>query len=170
MDGFSMSLMRLDPDRAAALSAPVGPAAWSGVTRPAPVTLRPLAARRAEDGEPASGIPRLKPRSVPLCDRLLALEAELNRLDGKAGDGDTGSTLAAGARPQSPRCRSCRSPIRGDGRSHRCADRDQHGRVERRTCSRSSSPPPVSNSPRARLWTKAFRAGLARMQFYGGAA
>ena len=32
------------------------------------------------------------------CDRLIALEDALNRLDARAGDGDTGSTAAAGAR------------------------------------------------------------------------
>jgi dihydroxyacetone kinase len=35
---------------------------------------------------------------VTVCERLISLEATLNGLDAKAGDGDTGSTVATGAR------------------------------------------------------------------------
>ncbi|RUZ51227.1 DAK2 domain-containing protein, partial [Mesorhizobium sp. M7A.F.Ca.US.003.02.2.1] len=35
---------------------------------------------------------------VTICERLIALEATLNGLDAKTGDGDTGSTVATGAR------------------------------------------------------------------------
>ena len=35
---------------------------------------------------------------VAVCRRLIAVEADLNRLDAKAGDGDTGTTVAIGAR------------------------------------------------------------------------
>ena len=33
-----------------------------------------------------------------ICEHLISLEPELNRLDARTGDGDTGSTVAAGAR------------------------------------------------------------------------
>lgn len=98
MNGFSLSLMPLDEARRAALGAPVGPAAWSGVSRPGPVTVLPPDVRMPAQAAPASEHPTLAAAIARACDRLLALEPELNRLDGKAGDGDTGSTLAAGAR------------------------------------------------------------------------
>ena len=47
---------------------------------------------------PASANPALAAAIRAACERLIALEAELNRLDASAGDGDTGSTAAAGAR------------------------------------------------------------------------
>ncbi len=49
MNGFSLSLMRLDDARAAALESPVGPAAWTGVRRAGAVATVPMpgAAREA---------------------------------------------------------------------------------------------------------------------------
>ena len=99
MNGFSLSLLKLDPAREAALTAAAGAA---GLDRPG----GPAAGRR----RPASPWPPTRPRrrrartrrSPPAiraaCERLIALEPELNRLDARAGDGDTGSTAAAGAR------------------------------------------------------------------------
>ena len=44
------------------------------------------------DAPPASANPALSTAIRAACDRLIALESELNRLAAKAGDGDTGST------------------------------------------------------------------------------
>ncbi len=44
---------------------------------------------------------------------LIDLEAELNALDAKVGDGYTGSTFAVGARKVQPLPRRCRAPERG---------------------------------------------------------
>jgi triose/dihydroxyacetone kinase / FAD-AMP lyase (cyclizing) len=97
MNGFSLSLLRLDPAREAALSAPVAPPAWPAMQAPAAVTTVPRAESDPRAPEPSAG-PALAATIRAACDRLLALEAELNRLDARAGDGDTGSTAAAGAR------------------------------------------------------------------------
>lgn len=98
MNGFSLSLLRLDETRAAALSAQAAPSAWPGTSRPAPVSPLPLPGRGGDDLVPASENPAFAAQISAACRRLVAMEAELNRLDSLAGDGDTGSTVAAGAR------------------------------------------------------------------------
>ncbi len=98
MNGFSLSLLRLDEGRADALAAPVAPPAWPGVTRPARVAPVPMPAGSRQATAPASPDPVLEGIIATACKRLIAMEPELNRLDAKAGDGDTGSTAAAGAR------------------------------------------------------------------------
>lgn len=98
MHGFSVSLLPATPERIAALAAPVAPAVWPGLAAFGAVAVRPLpdglapvlpapsahAARRALVGQ--------------CCRALIAAEADLNALDAKSGDGDTGSTLAGAAR------------------------------------------------------------------------
>ncbi|TGQ65591.1 MAG: DAK2 domain-containing protein [Mesorhizobium sp.] len=99
MNGFSLSLIRLDAAREAALLAPVGPHAWTPAKPVAAPTLVPMA-------RPANETAARKPSQnantrrliATICERLIALEAGLNSLDAKAGDGDTGSTVATGAR------------------------------------------------------------------------
>ncbi len=98
MDGFSLSLIRLDPVREAALLAPVAPPAWTGMAAPARVATLPTPVDPAESIPPASAGPALAALIRAACDRLIALEPDLNRLDAIAGDGDTGSTAATGAR------------------------------------------------------------------------
>jgi dihydroxyacetone kinase len=65
---------------------------------PTPVlTLAPAAADAGPEAPPSDD-PALAATIRAACDRLIALEDALNRLDARAGDGDTGSTAAAGAR------------------------------------------------------------------------
>lgn len=98
MHGFSVSLMAVDAARIAGLSAPVAPHAWPGLAPFGGVTVRPL-----PDGlAPIAAVPSAHPGRRALVDRcctaLIACEADLNLLDAKSGDGDTGSTLAGAAR------------------------------------------------------------------------
>jgi len=98
MHGFSVSLLPLTPDTEVALAAPVGPRAWPGLHRLGPVNITPL-----PDGlSPIRPTPSKNERHAAFiarcCDILIGFEAELNALDAKSGDGDTGSTLAAAAR------------------------------------------------------------------------
>lgn len=99
MNGFSLSLIRLDAPREAALRAPVGPHAWlpaRAVRQPSVVPIAKAAGRaNASKASPDARTERLV---VAICERLISLEGALNGLDAKAGDGDTGSTVAAGAR------------------------------------------------------------------------
>ncbi|TRC95758.1 DAK2 domain-containing protein [Mesorhizobium sp. WSM4303] len=99
MNGFSLSLIKLDAAREAALLAPVGPHAWMPAKAVAAPAVVPMA---KASGQSAARKPSEDARTrrlvVTICERLIALEEALNGLDAKAGDGDTGSTVATGAR------------------------------------------------------------------------
>ncbi|TSE12813.1 DAK2 domain-containing protein [Mesorhizobium intechi] len=99
MNGFSLSLIQLDTAREAALLAPVGPHAWMPAKPVAAPVVVPMAKAAGQSAahKPSqdAGTGRL---IVTVCERLISLEAALNGLDAKAGDGDTGSTVATGAR------------------------------------------------------------------------
>jgi dihydroxyacetone kinase len=99
MNGFSLSLIRLDAVREAALRAPVGPHAWMPAKPVGPPTIVPVSKPAPKAvAKPASHDTRTRHLVVAVCERLIALEETLNGLDAKAGDGDTGSTVATGAR------------------------------------------------------------------------
>lgn len=98
MHGFSLSLLPIDAARVQALCAPAAPRAWPGCLPLAEVALRPL-----PDGlAPIQPLPSAHPARRALVERcaraLIAVEADLNALDARSGDGDTGSTLAGAAR------------------------------------------------------------------------
>ncbi|RWG06465.1 dihydroxyacetone kinase subunit DhaK [Mesorhizobium sp.] len=99
MNGFSLSLIRLEAEREAALLAPVGPHAWlpARPVRPPVVvaTAQPAGRDIAKAASRDAGAERL---IAAVCEKLISLEEALNGLDAKAGDGDTGSTVATGAR------------------------------------------------------------------------
>jgi dihydroxyacetone kinase len=98
MHGFSVSVLPATEGDLAALAAPVPMPAWPGLTAIAPVKVDPL-----PDGlTPIEPIPSPNPpiRAIieDVTDLLISAEANLNELDAKSGDGDTGSTLATAAR------------------------------------------------------------------------
>ncbi|QND58298.1 dihydroxyacetone kinase subunit DhaK [Mesorhizobium huakuii] len=99
MNGFSLSLMRLDAAREAALLAPVGPHAWMPAKPVAAPVIVPMAKAAGQSAaHKASQDAGTRRLIVTVCEKLISLEASLNGLDAKAGDGDTGSTVATGAR------------------------------------------------------------------------
>jgi ATP-dependent dihydroxyacetone kinase len=98
MHGFSVSLLPVSPDQVTALAAPVAPHAWPGLSSLGKVAVRPL-----PDGlSPIQAVPSAHPARRALlercCTALIAVEKDLNALDAKSGDGDTGTTLATAAR------------------------------------------------------------------------
>ncbi|MBL9073238.1 dihydroxyacetone kinase subunit DhaK [Tabrizicola sp.] len=98
MHGFSVSLLPVDHAQVTSLSAPVAPHAWPGLSPFGKVAVRPL-----PDGlAPIQPVPSAHPARRALiercCKALIAAESDLNQLDAKSGDGDTGSTLAGAAR------------------------------------------------------------------------
>ncbi|MEO1195506.1 MAG: dihydroxyacetone kinase subunit DhaK [Pseudomonadota bacterium] len=98
MKGFSVSLMPVSKADEAALMAPVSPWAWPGCLPIGAVTVLPL-----PDGlTPTQPAPSSNEETAELirhcCGILIAAETDLNALDAKSGDGDTGSTLATAAR------------------------------------------------------------------------
>lgn len=94
MHGFSVSVLPVTPENEPLLRADVGVSAWPGMKDITPVPVRPL-----PDGlSPIQPIPSQNPKVRGLieqvCDLLIAAESDLNALDAKSGDGDTGSTLS----------------------------------------------------------------------------
>ena len=98
MRGFSVSVLPASAEELALLSAPCAPAAWPGLNRITPATVVEL----------PDGLTPVRPLPSPhtetarfltrCCEVFIAAEADLNALDAKSGDGDTGSTLAGAAR------------------------------------------------------------------------
>jgi triose/dihydroxyacetone kinase / FAD-AMP lyase (cyclizing) len=98
MRGVSVSICPVSEDDVAALCAAVDMAAWPGCL---PIVAPKLVA--LPDGlTPIRPIPSHHQATrdflIRCCNIMISLEAELNALDAKSGDGDTGSTLAGAAR------------------------------------------------------------------------
>lgn len=98
MRGFSVSIFPLGAEDEALLTAPCAPSAWPGCRAIKPVRtvelpdgLRPIKPIPSEHRPTADFLTRC-------CQILIAAEADLNALDAKSGDGDTGSTLAGAAK------------------------------------------------------------------------
>jgi ATP-dependent dihydroxyacetone kinase len=98
MRGFSVTLAPADASLIAALDAPTSASAWPGVVAlhvPERVHVAPdvTGARvaRSRDAAVESAIERA-------CRALVAAQSDLDAQDAKVGDGDAGSTFAAGAR------------------------------------------------------------------------
>ena len=98
MHGFSVSLLPARPEWTQALSAPTAAPAWPGLASVRAVETRPmpdgLEARRFEASDDAAARALIE----RACDALEAMRADLDRLDAKVGDGDTGSTVAGASR------------------------------------------------------------------------
>ena len=97
MRGFSLSLLPVGEDEAA-LRAEVAPLAWPGLRRLGEVQVRPLPDGLVPIRPTASEHPARRAFLARCCDIIVDMEGELNALDAKSGDGDTGSTLAGAAR------------------------------------------------------------------------
>ncbi|WP_434054810.1 MAG: dihydroxyacetone kinase subunit DhaK [Roseibium sp.] len=98
MHGFSVSLLPVSKTEEALLQAPVAPWVWPGCLALGPVSILPL-----PDGlSPIQPLPSKNDETrrfiEKCCSILIAAEDDLNALDAKSGDGDTGSTLATAAR------------------------------------------------------------------------
>jgi ATP-dependent dihydroxyacetone kinase len=98
MRGFSVSLLPVTHEEVEALTAPVEPPAWPGTLPLVPVGTLPV-----PDGlVPIQPLPSAHPEHRALlercCEILIDAEEALNALDARAGDGDTGTTLATAAR------------------------------------------------------------------------
>ncbi len=98
MQGFSVSVFAADKAELELLKLPVAIAAWPGVSE-----VRPIAVSALPDGltpitPMASDHGATRAFLIDCCKVLIAAEQDLNALDAKSGDGDTGSTLAGAAR------------------------------------------------------------------------
>ncbi|MCR9215040.1 MAG: dihydroxyacetone kinase subunit DhaK [Proteobacteria bacterium] len=98
MHGFSVSVMPLKDKWKAALEASVELSAWPAMTALQPANVKPLPDGLSPIKPIASENARTRAVIEACCDLLEAAEPDLNQLDLKSGDGDTGSTLATAAR------------------------------------------------------------------------
>lgn len=98
MHGFSLTLYALNAEDMNLLARETPLRTWPGLkpfTAPGIVPLpEGLASRRPA----ASADPAIEALLVRCCNALIAAEADLNALDARSGDGDTGTTLATAAR------------------------------------------------------------------------
>ncbi|MEI2298279.1 dihydroxyacetone kinase subunit DhaK [Ensifer sp. MJa1] len=98
MRGFSISVYPAEKAELELLSRPVALPAWPGVS-----TIKPVAVLALPDGlTPITPLPSRHEATrqflLACCNVLIEAEKDLNALDAKSGDGDTGSTLAGAAR------------------------------------------------------------------------
>jgi triose/dihydroxyacetone kinase / FAD-AMP lyase (cyclizing) len=98
MQGFSLSVLPATEAFLEGLRAPVDVAAWPGITALAPLNVFPMPDDIVPQVAPASENAIARQLLTTACETLLAATADLNALDAKSGDGDTGSTLAGAAR------------------------------------------------------------------------
>ncbi|GAB2476172.1 dihydroxyacetone kinase family protein [Jatrophihabitans fulvus] len=96
--GLSLSALPLTDAVREGLRAGTAPhAAWPGVRTVGDVEVRPLPDVAIETPEPSSD-DAVRALLDAVCEAVIGAEAELNALDAKVGDGDTGSTFATAAR------------------------------------------------------------------------
>ncbi len=98
MRGFSVSVLRIGAEDAELLAQPCAMPAWPGCTTLAPQVILPLPDGLAPIKAMPSAHPGTRAFLTRCCDILIAAEDDLNALDAKSGDGDTGSTLAGASR------------------------------------------------------------------------
>lgn len=169
MKGISISALSLDAEVEDALLSDVAPRAWLPARRPAQTTPVPLpAALRSNAHRPSEHAAR---RLVVerACTALAEKQAELDALDAKVGDGDTGTTFATAAR--AVLAELDRLPLAEPG-ALCAAIADRLSRVMGGSSgilmaifvaavgARVSDPPD---------WAPALREGVRRLQEYGGA-
>jgi len=98
MHGFSLTLYKMDTEDEKLLATETPLCTWPGLRPFTPPCIVPL-----PDGlSPLRPTPSADPATAEFltrcCGALIAAEADLNALDTRAGDGDTGTTLARAAR------------------------------------------------------------------------
>ncbi len=98
MHGFSISVMELANSDEILLTQDVNVSAWPGCGQIIEPTVIPLPDGLSPIRAPASAHEATKVFLTSCCNILIEAEADLNLLDAKSGDGDTGSTLATASR------------------------------------------------------------------------
>jgi dihydroxyacetone kinase len=170
MNGFSLSLLALTEERKEALLSPVEIASWPRGVALGEVARVALPAGLVGAPWVASEEAQTRAMIHDAAHGLLAREAELNALDAKVGDGDTGSTLAGAARAVLAQLEKL--PL-----AEPAALCGALGDILSRSMGGSSgvllsifftaAGESLASSPG---WAAALAAGAARVQFYGGAS
>ncbi len=98
MRGFSVSLLPVKDSDILALNTSCAPSAWPGLRAVQSTELIPLPDGLKPVLPLATGHPSRRELIERCCNIFIASTADLNALDAKSGDGDTGSTLATASR------------------------------------------------------------------------
>ncbi|WP_159948945.1 dihydroxyacetone kinase subunit DhaK [Rhizobium sp. 18065] len=98
MRGFSISLLPAETQELDALSRPVLLSAWPGLAAITPINVAALPDGLTPITPLASDHAETRQFIIGCCNVMIAAEQDLNMLDAKSGDGDTGSTLAGAAK------------------------------------------------------------------------
>jgi len=98
MHGFSASLLPARDDWMTALLSPVEPTAWPAMVKPAEIKIEPMPDGLDSVAAVASSDNAMRALITDSCAAFITMENDLNLLDAKTGDGDTGATLAQAAR------------------------------------------------------------------------
>jgi dihydroxyacetone kinase len=170
MKGVSISVLPLDDSLVTALKADCRAPAWPGVNKVEPPKI--LSMPRPERGaaEVPSNEPKTRATLIAVCEALIKHESELNALDARVGDGDTGTTFAVAART----VLSAKDALPLAAHDRLCAA------IGRRLAEIMGGTSGVLLSIFAAAagralgsgadWPAALREGLNQMRFYGGAA
>lgn len=170
MPGFSISLLELDAGFSEALRAPVGVPAWPAANDIGKI----ITVASPEVRDAVTYVPSASPEAYRIVETIvqtcLAFEDDLNALDAKVGDGDTGSTFASAARAVTKELEML--PY-ADG----AALLQALGAIKSSNMGGSSGvlfaimfAAASEAYAETANWTKALLTGLAAMQKYGGAA
>jgi len=171
MHGFSITLLPADDDYLEALSSPVDVAAWPGVCRPH--AQQTFAVAGDADDEPAVGERNATTERAILrvTAALSNAEQQLDQLDARSGDGDAGSTFAAGARAVDAKLASGALSSAQPARLN-----DELGRLLARAMGGSSGvllsilfTATGTALAAGKSWPDALGDGIERVQHYGGA-
>ena len=98
MKGVSITLYPADAQEIELLATDTPLSAWPGISSIAPITTLALSDGLTPIAPLASEHAPTREFLTACCKVMIAAEADLNALDAKSGDGDTGSTLAGAAR------------------------------------------------------------------------
>ena len=98
MHGFSVSVYPASPEDIVALQSPTSLGAWPGLKRLSQVQVVELPDGLRPVRPIASEHPETRTFLTKCCNLLMSAEDDLNALDAKSGDGDTGTTLAGASR------------------------------------------------------------------------
>lgn len=98
MRGFSISVYPANDEDIAALNAPCSVLAWPGINSLQEINITAMPDGLTPQSPAPSDDPATRALLMTACEAMIAAESDLNALDAKSGDGDTGSTLAGAAR------------------------------------------------------------------------
>ncbi|UYC12758.1 dihydroxyacetone kinase subunit DhaK [Xanthomonas sp. CFBP 8445] len=171
MHGFSITLAPADADVLAALQAPVQTLGWPGVRVPHAVRTFAPALKRDDSHRQGTRDAQCAAALARVAQALIAAQAELDALDARSGDGDAGSTFAAGARALQ-QALDTDALATGDAAA---LARGLAATIEHSMGGSSGVLLSILFTTAAsaladgRDWVQALQAGVARMQHYGGA-